>query len=247
LLFIIVIFFYNIPTTKLLLPKKNYNKKMAGNPEKYEFIEFLKNRLKKKLPGKEAHLQMAPLIGNEPYRNFTPSMYAEPSSVMVLLIPDELENEFSVLLTLRSSNLNSHKGQISFPGGRAEYNENPIEAALRETWEEIGIEAKDIRIVGKLSELYVPPSNAIITPVVGFINSLPPLKINSDEVETAFLFGLSSLKSSIKRAIWNFKGKDVDVPFWDVGQKTPLWGATAMILTELLIFIQEFNDNSLPN
>ena len=159
---------------------------------------------------------------------------------MILLIPDKINKEFSVLFTLRSSNLYSHRGQISFPGGRAERNENPVAAALRETWEETGIEAKDIRIIGKLSELYVPPSNAIITPIVGFINPLPLLKINSDEVETAFLIKLSSLIGTVKREIWNFKGQDVDVPFWDVGQKVPLWGATSMILSELLGIYKEF-------
>lgn len=210
---------------------------MIENKNIKHFIKFLSERLKKDLPGIKSHKQMAPTIKGDLYRNFTAKENAFKSAVLILfIIKDE---KLLLLFTLRSNNI-SHSGQISFPGGRFEKNETAVITALRETKEEVGIN-KSIKIIGQLSTLYVPPSKSIIYPVVGFIDYLPKIKINSDEVQEAFTVPFENFLSEkfLKNEIWNIDGKNVNVPFWNI-HPTPLWGASAMILKELIDISQEF-------
>jgi 8-oxo-dGTP pyrophosphatase MutT (NUDIX family) len=207
------------------------------------FIEFLRERLNGELPGIDAHIKMAPMIGDEPFRPFKPSGVARKSAVIAILT-DNPDNGLDILLTLRSSDLKSHRGQISFPGGMAEAGETAIESALREAWEEIGISPTDILITGTLSDLYVPPANALVSPVVGYIPSVGELTINPSEVEEVFYIGLNELAGENHRRSepWDFGQMTAEVPFWQVHHKTPLWGATAMILMELLELYNEFKE-----
>ena len=200
-----------------------------------EIIDNLEIRLKKELHGITSHLKMAPLIGDKPYRGFKPPHEFYSSAVLVLLTADE-NNELSFVLTLRSSNLNSHKGQISFPGGKSEFNETPVMTALREAKEEIGIAISDVQIIGTLSNLYVPPSNSYITPIVGFLIKKTEFVLNKQEVEEIIIVPIKTLNDSSKKMfeIWKFNNQDVEVPFWNVHSHTPLWGATAMIISEFL-------------
>jgi 8-oxo-dGTP pyrophosphatase MutT (NUDIX family) len=96
-----------------------------------------------------------------------------------------------IVFTLRSRNLLSHSGQISFPGGLCEVDETPVQTALRETEEEIGISNNTIEIIGQLTPLFVLPSNSYIFPVVGYSNQFLDIKINHNEVEEAFSKPLS--------------------------------------------------------
>jgi 8-oxo-dGTP pyrophosphatase MutT (NUDIX family) len=148
----------------------------------------------------------------------------------------------AVLLTLRSSRLAVHRGQISFPGGRMENGESPEDAALRETSEEVGI-AVPISLLGRLSPLYVPPSNSHIIPIVGAIRDVPPLTLQTNEVEEAFAVRFDELLQpgrlkSERRMRGNVM---VEAPFWDVHPTAQLWGATAMMMSELLALFEEFS------
>jgi hypothetical protein len=97
-------------------------------------------------------------------------------------------------------------------------------------------------VIGKLSELYIPPSNFILAPIAAFAESLPELKLSEEEVESAFFCDLDNLsRGRVQIDKWDFNGKTVDVPNWDLGQKTRLWGATSMIIMELIILFEEFN------
>jgi 8-oxo-dGTP pyrophosphatase MutT (NUDIX family) len=207
------------------------------------FIEFLNERLNGELPGIDAHIKMAPMIGDEPFRPFKPTGNARKSAVIAILT-DGSGSDFDILLTLRSSDLKSHRGQISFPGGMNEEGETSVEAALREAWEEVGITSSDIFIAGSLSELYVPPANSVISPIVGYIPSVGELTINPSEVEEVFFIGINELAEGKNKRTepWNFGQMTADVPFWQVHRKTPLWGATAMILMELLELYKEFQE-----
>ncbi len=208
--------------------------------ENSEFVDYLKNRLKGQLPGKEAHRIMMPSIKKEDYRTLVASENAVKSAVMVLLYPEN--GDLQILLTLRSRHLPKHSGQISFAGGRCDPGETAVQAALRETHEEVDITPDQINVIGEMSPLFVPPSNAVIYPVVGNLISKPEMKINEDEVEKAFFRPLKSLANSnnIRKEKWELNGRPVDVPFWDVGIGTKLWGATAMIMMELLVLYDEF-------
>lgn len=206
-------------------------------------IDYLKDRLNQNLPGQDAQIEMAPkpVDGGE-LRDMNPPPEVNQSSVLVLLFPNE-DGELELTLTLRSNDID-HGGQISFPGGRAEEKESPVETALREAEEEIGIDPGKVTIIGTLSDLYVSNSKNLVTPVVGFLQSRPDFKINPLEVEEVFAVELDSLlhKKNLTVEDWNLHTYTYKVPYWDV-HRVPLWGATAMMLNELLELIREFAED----
>ena len=221
-----------------------------------KFKDYLTDFLKRgELPGFEVQRQMAPTSRYENIKNFKPKDNYKQASVLALLVENTNigYNSTSVLITERSANLNSHSGQLSFPGGRREPNETELEAALRETEEEIGLHRNNIEIIGQLSELYAPPSNSVIIPFVGFLNHEyeeekfhSNLVLSQQEVEKAFFVDLDYLINPInlKKEIWNLMGKEIEVPFWDISTitstKVPLWGATAIMLKELLVIYEDY-------
>ncbi|MGQ9819054.1 MAG: NUDIX hydrolase [Candidatus Kapaibacteriales bacterium] len=209
----------------------------------------LKELLKAKLPGHFAHRKMAPMLGGELYRTFTPTATATKSAVLVLIFGQQVDS-LRLLLTLRSSNLPSHGNQISFPGGHCEPDESIIETAIRECMEETGISIGNEDIIGTLSELFVPPSDTIIHPVVAYVESITVEAMNEDEVAEIFTAPLSFFIDSknVQKELWNFKGRNVEVPLWRVHPQIPLWGATAMIIAELTELLQPlFNLSDLFN
>jgi len=213
---------------------------MQDYKNKIDIIRFISERLKSHLPGRKAQIKMAPSINGQFIRGFEAPKNAKESSVLLLLFPNQEDSDLNILFTLRSNNLKSHSGQISFPGGRKEKNETLLETALRETREEIGIDTSDIQVLGKLSTLYVPPSNAVIHPFVAYIDSLPETKPNHNEVVEVFPVSLNYfLENRYEKQIWDYNGYKMDVPLWNVHNTTPLWGATAMILMEFLTLFKE--------
>jgi 8-oxo-dGTP pyrophosphatase MutT (NUDIX family) len=158
----------------------------------------------------------------------------------------------SILFTVRSSELRNHSGQISFAGGRSEDGETFVETALRETQEEIGIAPAAITVLGELTPLYVPVSTSYVHPVVGFYTGAQPIEtamnVSADEVSEVFFVTMETfLKSDavawMKRTMF---GKEWDVPYWTVHPQVPLWGATAMVVREIVALYEEshreFND-----
>jgi 8-oxo-dGTP pyrophosphatase MutT (NUDIX family) len=98
-----------------------------------------------------------------------PRVGGRPAAVLVLLAEDSRTGEPDVLLQVRSPGLSSHPGQVCFPGGAAEEGDDgPVATALREAVEEVGIRADDVRPVAVLPQQYVPPSNFVVTPVLGY-------------------------------------------------------------------------------
>lgn len=205
-------------------------------PDSIKDIVDLKNKFSQQLPGLDAQMRLAPLLAGKPFRPINAPETAFRSGVLVPLYFDEQNNDLTLILTLRSSNLNSHKGQISFPGGRIETGENPVQASLREAHEEIGLEPAFVEVLGEMTSLYIPPSNSVISPVIGFLKKLPDFKINKAEVEEIILLPLEKLllPGVFRWDKWNMDGKQIDVPYWEIHKTTPLWGATAMVISELL-------------
>lgn len=175
-------------------------------------------------------------------RQMDPPEGVKQSSVLVLLFPNE-DEKLELTLTLRSNDID-HGGQISFPGGRAHKGESSIETALREANEEIGLDPNQVQIIGQLSDLYVSHSNNLVTPIVGFTGSRPKFKANPAEVEEIFTVELDSLlhKKNLTVENWNLRSNSYKVPYWDV-HRVPLWGATAMMLNELLELTREYQEN----
>lgn len=210
------------------------------------FIEFLTERLEKPLPGYDGQRRMAP---------FVKAIYEPPSdintykqsAVLALLVNAENASEaahnLELLFTVRSSELKSHSGQISFPGGRSEANETIRETALRETCEEVGISRSQISILGDLTSMYVPVSKSMIYPILGVHTGKLITRINASEVEEIFTVPLHQLldPANIDKKPWTLLGREVEVPFWNV-HSTPLWGATAMMVAEIVTLLEEFQE-----
>lgn len=124
-----------------------------------------------------------------------------------------------------------HAGQIALPGGRVELNESAVETALRETYEEIGIEADHIEILGTLSDFYVEVSRFQIRPVVGWLPSKPVLQLNPDEVEKIIFFPIEKFAPPYDQQQLDTLTGRLEVPCIRYNNEI-IWGATAMILSE---------------
>jgi 8-oxo-dGTP pyrophosphatase MutT (NUDIX family) len=158
-----------------------------------------------------------------------------------VLIPFFLRNnEWFILFTRRTENVRNHPGQISFPGGRVEASdENIVHTALRETHEEIGIEA--VKVLGCINDI-VTISMYIVTPVVGVFNEGHEIakNINHGEIDYILEVPLRHLAEpnnfSLKTREW--QGNMFFVPFFDY-ENEEIWGATGRILVDLLNRLSE--------
>ncbi len=159
---------------------------------------------------------------------------ARPGAVLILLYPDG--SDLRLPLTVRSDRLPNHRGEVSLPGGATDPEDNgPHETALRECYEELGIETHTITVWGTLSPIYIAPSNFHITPIVGFVSEPPALRLNHDEVNTVITVTLRELLDPQRVVVeqWSLRGHDLYVPFFQIdGYK--VWGATALILSEFV-------------
>jgi 8-oxo-dGTP pyrophosphatase MutT (NUDIX family) len=199
-----------------------------------KFIEQLEYKLQEPLPGREAQLKMAHVT-----RRFYVSApnNARRAGVLATLFPKN--GELNLVLIERNTNDNDrHGGQISFPGGKFEETDQTLlHTALRETEEEIGIDRKDIRILGNLTDLYIPVSNFQVYPFVGFLNYEPIYKPQTEEVNAVLEVPVRHFKApGIINTTTIPVSKNLNlnnVPYFDVDGKI-LWGATAMILSELM-------------
>jgi 8-oxo-dGTP pyrophosphatase MutT (NUDIX family) len=156
-----------------------------------------------------------------------------PSAVLVPLF--EEHGHCRVVLTRRSSNLRSHTGQVAFPGGRLEPEEEPLEAALREASEEVGLDPAVCEILGELTPLATLSSGAQITPFVAALPGRPELRPQPSEVERVFDVSLTELMDAeaFRHEVWPFEGGERSMYVFEVEGDT-VWGATARILVELL-------------
>lgn len=153
-----------------------------------------------------------------------------------VLVPVILEAASPALLfTKRTELVETHKGQVSFPGGTMEPGDSSVEhTALREAQEEIGIRPEDVEVTGLLDDL-ATPTGFIITPVVGIIAHLGPLSPNEDEVAEVFRVPLSFFAnpSNARSALRSTRGEQREVWYYQYDTHS-IWGATAMIVRSLL-------------
>ena len=160
------------------------------------------------------------------------------SAVLVPIIT--WKEELEIVLTLRTAGI-KHGGQLSFPGGGKEGNETCDETALRESREEIGLIEENVQVAGALTRLYVDRSNNLVTPIVGFIDEEQEFQRNPNEVEEVFTVPISELLNTENHneEEWDIRDSKIEVPFWSI-HHVPLWGATAMMLSELLELYKEY-------
>ncbi len=202
-------------------------------------LDQLQQRLQQPLPGEEAHepLRATPTGLIKP--KFDHSLPPKPGSVMILLYPDGGQVKFP--LTKRHEYLGAHGGQVSLPGGKAEPGETAIETALRETEEEIGVKAQQIKVIGELSQFFVMPSNFMVIPVVGFVEQRPVYQAQQSEVVRIIEGDISDLirTDAIRtKEILAAKMYPMLAPHFEIEGEV-VWGATAMMLNELRVIIRE--------
>jgi len=205
-----------------------------------DFIERLKAQLKKELPGQEAQFTMAP-VGREKFAEIS-KLDLNPKKSAVLILLYHFEDVFHTVLIERSIYEGVHSGQMAFPGGRHEDQDESLEhTALRETFEEIGIPISEIEIVGKLSDVYIIPSNYMVTPFIGILNGEPSFDLDSSEVQSAIKISLNDLRhenAKGKKEIVQSNGLKIRTPCYEIEGFT-IWGATAMMISELNAVLDE--------
>lgn len=153
--------------------------------------------------------------------------------VLVLLYK---KNELThLVLTKRRADLNSHAGQISFPGGKREVGESLEMTALREAEEELNVKPETLESLGRLACLYIPPSDYEVYPFVAWHDGPPHFTPAIDEVAEIIEVPLTLLldRSNYREEMWEIRGFQVHVPFFQVFEHQ-VWGATAMMLSELV-------------
>lgn len=201
-----------------------------------DFIEKLTSLLAGDKGGLKSQLLMAPDFREDEIQKRPKDIRIRKSAVLLLFNP--FLEEISLIFTKRSTKLKVHRGQVSFPGGRMdEEDDNLQETALRESCEEIGVCPVDVEVLGNLSDLFIPPSNFDVHCVVGVLKQKPTYKINPDEVEEIIEVPLSMLLDSKNVKRKNFVVSSLDnerwAPYYDV-KGLEIWGATAMMVSELL-------------
>jgi 8-oxo-dGTP pyrophosphatase MutT (NUDIX family) len=205
-----------------------------------ELIVKLEARLKNPLPGLPAQLKMTSNVRIRELMSFSTPEFAIPSSILLLLYPRE-EEAYTVFMQ-RPQYDGIHSGQISFPGGKAEEGDtDPSHTALREAWEEVGIEPRSVSLLGRLTDLYIPPSNFIVSPFVGYYPSSPVFITDPVEVERILEVKVSDLllETNVKEVhILVREGFELDVPAFVIGGEV-IWGATAMIVAEFCEILRQ--------
>lgn len=199
------------------------------------FLEIVPKIINEPLPGFAAHAKMAPLsrlpsLEPDYYNQYNP----RPSAVMMLFYPKN--DRTHLVLMKRNTYPGIHSAQISFPGGKKEtYDASLEQTALRETEEELGIEVSGIQIVKPFSQVYIPPSNFLVAPFMGISNVTPLFEPDPAEVASVIHLPLDHLVDDsiiINTEMQTSYAQQMTVPAFKVDDHI-VWGATAMMLSEL--------------
>lgn len=206
----------------------------------------LRERLEMPLPGERAHdvLRATPIGEVRPL--FEHKDPPRPGGVVILLYEEEGIVKFPLIK--RPEYLGAHGGQVSLPGGKSEPGEDAVQTALRECEEEIGVDRGQVRVLGRLSDFFVMPSNYIVTPIVASVIPKPLFRPDPYEVSRIFEARLTelSLEGAIKQKEILAAGKyRMMAPHFEIENEV-VWGATAMILNEFRTLLSEGDAGPVP-
>ena len=197
-----------------------------------DFISWMKERLLQPLPGYEAQRKMMSV--NRPDTAAVPDR-ARQSGVLILLYPEEAD--IKLVLIERSVDGGVHSGQVALPGGKKEDSDvTIIDTALREAAEEVALNAHEVTVLGRLSSLYIPVSNFEVNPVVAAAGDVPKLIPSEYEVARILRFSLADVfarKEMVHVTASGMPLLKIHTIAYMFEEDKYIWGATAMILSEL--------------
>ncbi|MEZ4839856.1 CoA pyrophosphatase [Flavobacterium sp.] len=203
--------------------------------EFHSFLKYVPKIAKESLPATSAHLKMTPLFRHELMRAINyDSLQPKKAAVLMLVYPKN--NETHIVLIVRNTYPGVHSSQIAFPGGKVELEDDSLaHTALREAEEEIGVNRMYVEIIKSFTEVYIPPSNFLVSPFLGI--STQELNFVRQENEVADIIELSMndfLDDSnvVMRKLTTSYANEIDVPAFLVKEHI-VWGATAMMMSEL--------------
>jgi len=199
----------------------------------------IKQALAGPLPGLRGQQVMAP-----GYRPLDPESYEEGSktcrraAVLLLLYPRD--GYLYTVLTERRHDLPQHPGQISMPGGSRDGDETVTQTAIREAYEEIGVDPDDVDVLGRLTHIYIPPSHFCIQIVVAYTPERPQWRANPQEIEAIIETPITIFMDPAFRHIAAKEryGRVWQVPYFAINHHQ-VWGATAMALGEFATLLTE--------
>ncbi len=200
--------------------------------EIFQILEKLNNKLKTAiLPGIEAHKAMVPVFPENPPDYFAKDLVLKEAAVLVLLF--EENNSLKTVLIERTPDAGPHSGQIAFPGGRRDPEDvDLIDTAIRETFEEIGVQVKRDECIGTLTPVAIPVSSFSVSPVIAFIDKPLVFTLATDEVKQFYVLDLIELLSNEKSKKIVVRGMAIDAQGFEF-ENGFIWGATAMVLKEI--------------
>lgn len=201
----------------------------------HNFLKYVPKIAKESLPAALAHAKMAPIERLEQLNNLSyDDLLPKKAAVMMLFYPKESQTH--LVLIVRNSYPGVHSSQIAFPGGKVEsFDLSMADTALRETEEEIGIAKSSIQIIKEFTEIYIPPSNFLVSPFLGICTSEPTFILQTDEVAGIIELPLSIFlddNNVVIRKLSTSYAASIDVPAFLVKEHV-VWGATAMMMSEL--------------
>lgn len=199
-----------------------------------DFVNALYNSFNDPLPGPVSHLLMSP--NGRPLAKDYQKKFGEArrSAVLILFYPIHFEPHF--VLIQRPKYEGTHSAQMSFPGGKMEKEDLSLKhTALRETQEEIGILPESIQVLGEITEVYIPPSNFLVLPFVGFLDEKPVFVKDDREVDEVVNIPVTELLDdrNIERGVVQENNEHrIVAPYFLLKNKV-VWGATAVMLSEI--------------
>lgn len=198
------------------------------------FLSLLPQLQMDVLPAMDAHAKVVPEIRKIELQAGYTIEKARKAAVLMLCYPHK-ESTYFVLIQ-RTSYPGVHSSQMAFPGGKVELEDATLlQTALREAWEEVGVHPTNVAFVKAYTEVFIPPSNFLVAPFLGYTTKRPEFVLQLEEVSGILEVPLTQLlddSNLIETTLTTSYAQDIQVPAFHLEGKI-VWGATAMMLSEL--------------
>ena len=205
-------------------------------------LEVIPKIKKLPLPGTASQFKLSPPFRTALIEKYKEAMKdAKKAAVVAIIFPKGIQKELHIALILRKAYKGVHSAQIGFPGGKLEVGESLKQAAIREVEEEIGITSSQYKIVRRMTEVYIPPSNFYVQSFLGISDQELKFIKQDEEVEEVVEVALSELLDDVNMKdslVHTSLKRDLNVPSF-ILEGHIVWGATAMMLSEIKDLLKE--------